>query len=425
MPTLAALVLIAITHVTVIDTAGGPPRADMTVVVRDGRIATVEQGAAPPKDAKVVDGRGQFLIPGLWDMHVHLSWTTASALPILVANGVTGVRDLGSNLGQLDAWRTKIDAGLLVGPRIVRAGPILNGQKFNQYQLVTGTPEETRGVARALKQVDVDFLKVHRRMQRESYFALIDEAKKLGLTVVGHIPMTVTPEEASDAGQATIEHVETLFEGTFSAGLKEGEFVDALKRFRATQADALFARFVKNKTVVDPTIVAYSGIIDMLAGDARMRYVAASQRKDLEKQTQAFTPEAVAELKAKVAEYKLITGQMHRAGIMLLAGSDIAGPRIPGFTLHEELALLVESGLTPLEALQTATLNPAKVLGKTADLGTIEPGKLADLVLLRADPLADIHNTQGIAAVVVNGKLLGRAELDALLREGEELAKKN
>src|SRR5687767_3727303 len=175
---LAAAALIAFTHVTVIDTAGGPPRADMTVVVRDGRIATVEQGGAAPKGAKVVDGRGQFLIPGLWDMHVHLSWTTASALPVLVANGVTGVRDLGSNLGQLDDWRTRIAAGVITGPRIVRAGPILNGQKFNQYQLVTGTPEESRGVARALKQVDVDFLKVHRRMPRESYFALIDEARK-------------------------------------------------------------------------------------------------------------------------------------------------------------------------------------------------------------------------------------------------------
>ncbi|MEK6375275.1 MAG: amidohydrolase family protein [Acidobacteriota bacterium] len=415
---LAALAVIAFTHVTVIDTAGGPPRADMTVVVRDGRIATVEQSGAAPKGAQVVDGRGKFLIPGLWDMHVHLSWTTASALPVLIANGVTSVRDLGSNLGQLDDWRTKIAAGLITGPRIVRAGPILNGQKFNQYQLVTGTPEETRGVARALKQVDVDFLKIHRRMPRESYFALIDEAKKLGLPVVGHIPMTVTPEEASDAGQAMIEHVETLFEGTFSAGLKDIELVDALKRFRGAQAEALFARFAKNKTVVDPTIVAYDAI--PRADDPGMKYVAASVRK-----IPSFSPEELVQWKAKVAEYKLIVGQMHRAGIMLLAGSDIAGPRIPGFTLHDELALLVESGLTPLEALQTATINPAKVLGRTADLGTIEPGKLADLVLLSANPLADIHNTQRIAAVVANGKLLGRAELDALLREGEEMAKKN
>jgi imidazolonepropionase-like amidohydrolase len=230
--------------------------------------------------------------------------------------------------------------------------------------------------------------------------------------------MTVTPEEASDAGQATIEHVETLFEGTFSAALNGVGFNDALKGFRGAQADALFARFVRNKTVVDPTLVAYAGIPS--ADDPRMKYVAASERK-----IPPFTPEELVQWKAKVAEYKLIVGQMNRAGVMLLAGSDIAGPRVPGFTLHEELALLVESGLTPLQALQTATLNPAMVLNKTADLGTIEPGKLADLVLLAADPLADIHNTQRIVAVVVNGKLLLRPDLDALLREGEEMAKKN
>jgi hypothetical protein len=124
---------LALTHVTIIDTTGGPPQPDMTVVIRDGRIASIEKSAsaAVPKGAQVVDARGKFLIPGLWDMHVHLSWTTASALPALVANGVTGVRDMGGRLSELDDWRTKIAAGLLVGPRIVRAGPILNGKKFN------------------------------------------------------------------------------------------------------------------------------------------------------------------------------------------------------------------------------------------------------------------------------------------------------
>jgi imidazolonepropionase-like amidohydrolase len=415
---LAALALIAITHVTVIDTAGGAPRADVTVVVRDGKIESVAPDAAVPKGAKVVDGRGKFLIPGLWDMHVHLSWTRPSALPILVANGVTGVRDLGGDLRELDEWRTKIEAGLIAGPRIVRVGPILNGQKFNQYQLVSGTPDETRGVARALKQIGVDFLKLHRRMPKESYLALADEAKKLGIPLVGHIPMTVTPEEASDAGQATIEHVETLFEGVFAAKLKEGDdFVAAVKRFRESDADALFAHFAKNKSVVDPTIVAYAVI--PRADDPLAKYVAASMRKYPE-----IPQAALDQLKAKVEEYKRITGQMHRAGITLLAGSDIAASRVPGFTLHDELALLVESGLSPLAALQAATLNPAKVIGKT-DLGTIEPGKLADLVLLDANPLDDIRNTRRIAAVVANGKLYRRADLDALLREGEAMAKKN
>ena len=206
---------LAITGVTIIDMTGGPARRDRTVVIRGGRIASIEpdSGGAAIVGARRIRARGKFLIPGLWDMHVHLSWSKGSALPVLVANGITGVRDMGGSLPEIDAWRTLISAGILRGPRIFRVGPILNGQKFNAYQMVTGNPDETRGVARALKEAGVDFLKVHRRMPRDSYFALIDEAKHLGLSVVGHIPMTVTPEEASDAGQATLEHTETLFEG--------------------------------------------------------------------------------------------------------------------------------------------------------------------------------------------------------------------
>ncbi len=409
--------LLAITHVTIIDTTGGPPQSDMTVVIRDGRIATIDKNA-PPKGAQLFDGRGKFLIPGLWDMHVHLSWTTSSALPILVANGVTSVRDLGGRLGEIDEWRTKIAAGLIVGPRIVRAGPILNGQKFNQYQMVVGTPDETRGVVRALKQVEVDFLKTHRRTPRDSYFALIDEAKKQGLSVVGHIPMTVTPEEASDAGQVTIEHTETLFEGTFAAALKGEKVPDAIRRWRAEEAEKLFARFVKNHTTVTPTLVPYRSIID---ADLRTRYVARSLRKP----APPISAEEQAGFKQTFAEFIEVVRQMNRAGVSLMAGTDIAGPRVPGFTLHDELALLVDAGLTPLQALQAATLTPARILKKESDLGSIENGKIADLLLLDANPLDDIHNTQKIAAVIIGGKLLRRSDLDALLRKGEELAARN
>jgi imidazolonepropionase-like amidohydrolase len=200
--------ILAFTHVTVINPAGGPPASNMTVVITGERITAVgNSGSVPiPRRARVINSAGKYLIPGLWDMHVHLSWTTATALPVLIANGVTGVRDMGGRLSELDEWRAKINAGVLVGPRIVRAGPILNGRQFNPLQLVSGNPDETRGVVRALKHVGVDFIKTHRRMPRDSYFALVDETKKQGLTLVGHIPMTVTPEEASDAGQATIEH---------------------------------------------------------------------------------------------------------------------------------------------------------------------------------------------------------------------------
>jgi imidazolonepropionase-like amidohydrolase len=310
----------------------------------------------------------------------------------------------------------------------VRAGPQLNGQKFNPYQIVTGNPDETRGVVRALKEVGVDFIKVHRRLPRDSYFAAIDEAKRQGLTLVGHIPMTVTPEEASDAGQASIEHTETLFEGTFSAALKQQEWPDAIRRWRAEEADKLFARFVKNHTVVTPTLAAWHWLIEFsdpsLPPDPRSRYVAFSMKKAFPRPSET-SAEELTDLKQRYAEFREVVRQMNRSGVTLMAGTDVAGPRVPGFTLHDELAVLVEVGLTPLQALQTATLTPARLLNKAKDFGTVETGKIADLVLLDANPLDDIRNTQRISAVIIDGKLLRHDELDALLRRAEQMANRN
>jgi len=424
----APLKPIVISHVTVIDVVGGRALRDVNVVIRDGKIASVGHDAAPA-NATIVDGRGKFLIPGLWDMHVHLSWTTASALPVLIANGVTSVRDLGSRFTEIEDWRSRIAAGVITGPRILRVGPILNGKSFNQYQMVPGNADQTRGVARALKEIGVDALKVHRRMERDSYFALIDEAKKLGIPVVGHIPMTVTPEEASNAVQQTIEHVATLFEGTFSTAHPD-HLAEAMKAFREHGAEELFATFVKNHTVFDPTLIAYLGIVQYYDSstrpDPRMRYVAASMKKAAAaRERPVITPADLADQKAIFAEYKEVVRMANRAGVVIVTGSDIAAERIPGFTLQDELALLVESGLTPMQALQAATINSATVTKRDKDLGSIDAGKLADLVLLNADPLADIHNTSKIDAVIVDGKLLRRAALDALLRKAEALAKAN
>ena len=408
---------VAITHVDVVDTTGGPTRHDLNVVVRDGRIAAV--GGAVPEGTPVVDGRGKFLIPGLWDMHVHLCWTKESALLLLLANGITGVRDLGGTLAEIDAWRTRIASGTLTGPRIYRAGPILNGHKFNIYQMVSGNPDETRGVVHALKEVGVDFIKVHRRMPRDSYFAAIDEAKKQGLDLVGHIPMTVSPEEASDAGQATIEHVATLFEGTFATATKDRKMAEALGEWRVKEGDALFVRFVKNHTVFDPTLFAYKPPL----ADPRSRYVALSFRKEGEKRPKP-TPAELEESQAVYDEFVRVVGQANRDGVTIISGTDIAADRIPGFTMHDELEELVRAGLTPMQALQAATINSASVLHKRDDFGSIDPGKMADMVLLDADPLADIRNTRKIAAVIAGGKVFRRADLDRLLRDAEEMAQR-
>ncbi len=415
---------IVIAHVNVVDVAEGRFVPNRTIIIQGDRITGVENSAdfKVPAKARLIDARGQFAIPGLWDMHVHLSYATESALPLLLANGVTGVRDMGGSLGQIDRWRAEIDAGVRQGPRIIRVGPILNGQSFSRYQLVVGNPDETRGVVRALKQAGVDFIKIHRRVPRDSYFALMDEAKKQGIRVVGHVPLTVTTEEASDAGQASIEHTETMFEAT----VNHGELLDlngaSIHKYLADHGSELFAKFVANHTVVTPTLSPWKAEISVRDGsppDPNYRYVPASQRKV------AIEPIDVP-LKEVFRGFCDAVRQMHGAGVTLMAGTDVSVyPRIPGFMLHDELEALVECGLTPADALRAATLVPALFLEKLGDFGAIQPGRRADILLLEADPLQDIRNTRKIRDVIIGGKLLRRMDLDRLFGEAERLAAVN
>ncbi|MEO5958206.1 MAG: amidohydrolase family protein [Opitutaceae bacterium] len=422
---------LAITHVAVVDTENGAVRRDATVLIDRDRITDIVASGSPISGNRTVfDGTGRFLIPGLWDVHVHLSYARASALPLFIANGVTTVRDVGSNLPEVDDWRSRIGTGALVGPHILRAGPMLNGQSFNRYQIAVGTPDQARGIVRALKQVGVDFIKVHRRVPRDAYFAVAEECRSQGLILVGHIPMTVTPEEASDAGQL-IEHIVTLFEGTFASGFSQNsdplmtpELPAAIRAFRANGASALLARFARNRTFVTPTLRLMHAYAEEENGGLtpdRLRYVARSIRNF------AVPPAEVRAARDRLyAECFEVVRLMSKAGIPLLAGTDTAvAPTVPGFFLQEELVALVEAGVSPLAALQAATLNPAKAMKREDDLGRVAPGKLADLVLLDGNPVEDIRNTQRIAAVVLRGKLLQRGELDALLKTAEDLADRN
>jgi len=419
---------LVIAYVTVIDVSTGKALPDRNVVIQGDRITAVEDGTSQPEEgATIIDGHGKFVIPGLWDTHVHLTSTTECALPLLVATGITNVRDMGGRLMRIDDWRSRIAAGILVGPHIVRVGPTLNGTSFNSFQMVAGGPEATRGAIRALQFIGVDAIKVHRRLPRASYFAAADEAKKLGIPLVGHVPIAVTPAEASDAGQATLEHTQTLFEGTFSTTLQEAELPGAIERWLASsEADALFAKFVRNGTWVTPTLEGYVEMANLadpsVPRDARYRYVASSQRREFEPQLKAMSPK---DLRALAGALEDATARMHRDGVMILAGTDAAGPRLVGFSLHQELIEMIKIGMTPAEALQTATLNPARAFGNAADFGAVEPGRVANLVLLDGNPLDRIENTQRIAAVVLDGKAYQRPELDRLLVEAERLAAQN
>jgi imidazolonepropionase-like amidohydrolase len=430
--------LLVITHVTVVNPAG-PVQPDMTVVVRGDRIVSVEKSGRtkPAKNARVVDATGKFLIPGLWDMHVHVmfgDWIPGSkevTLPLFVANGVTGIRDMGGDLDTLLVWRKEIAAGTLVGPRMVIAGPMLDGPKsrFPSSVSIT-TPEEGRKAVDDLKAKGADFIKVQSFIQRDAYFAVVDEAKKQKMVLAGHVPDAVRASEASDAGQKSIEHFTGEFEGCSTA---EDEFLKGpkgpkrfLDTYDASKCAKLITQLARNRTWQVPTLVWERGqwLVDVIdySHDPQLKYAPQSWQK---KSWPDFTHDIIKELdtdpvadRRRFVQKELeLTLAMHRAGVQFMAGTDTAAAVavLPGFSLHTELEYFVEAGLTPQEALRTATLAPAEFFGREKEMGSVEETKIADLVLLDANPLADIRNTRKIWAVVLNGRLLTRADLDKML----------
>ena len=446
--------LVAITHVSVIDTTSGRVQADQSIVIKDGRI--VEPGERPdaalPLDADVVDGTGKFLIPGLWDMHSHIAAANRAGakeyLDLYLANGITGVREMHAFFPDLIfGLRKDIETGKLTGPRIVAAGAMIDGPKPSAGgAVVAADANQGRTAVRSLKKRGADFIKVHSKLPREVFLAVVDEARKQGLFVAGHVPEAVSAAEASDAGQRSIEHLTGLWLACSSSeeALRK-ETVDALQAGAAgdlpllirlmvkpvtsysdSKAKLLYQRYVRNHTWQTPTLVllrALSSLDDLhFISDPRVKYMPAFVRNfwDIRNpQNQALIKEKSNLRKAYKRSLEEVR-KMHRTGVKLLAGTDHPFPFcFPGFSLHDELALLVEAGLTPLDALQTATLNPAQYFDRLSDCGTVDKGKRADLLLLDANPLDDITNTRRISAVILRGKVLRRSALDKMLADLE------
>lgn len=432
---------LVITHATVIDVVTGAERRDATVVVEGNRIAYVGSGlnATPPKDSLVIDGTGKFLIPGLWDMHVHTFFGEAAAagrdvtLPLFVANGITGVRDMGSELEMVLRARSDIHDGKLLGPRMIVAGPMLDGPKTQfPASIAITTPEDGRRAVDFLAGRGVDFIKIQSYVPREAYFAITDECKKKRITFVGHVPDAIRAAEASNAGQKSFEHLIGIFEGSSTSedellkGPKSpGKF---LQTYDASKESALITLLAKNQTWQCPTLFWERGqwLVDDIdvSKDPDTQYAPILWRNVL---WPRFARSIIKEMdtdplrvRQEFVQHELdIVKRLHAAGVPFLAGTDTpAGVDvIPGFSLHLELQRLVAAGFTPLEALQTATINPALFFGIRADFGNVEKGKIADLVLVDGDPTVDIRNTEKIDGVVLSGRYFSRHALDGLLRD--------
>jgi hypothetical protein len=452
---------LAFTHVTIIDVGASDSRRalklDQTVVVTGNRITEVGDKVRVPLGAQVIDASGKYLVPGLWDMDVV---GTARVYPFYVVNGVTGVREMGSArpIAALLDIRKSAAEGRLVAPRMVATGPALDGAFPGR---VYHTPVANEAAARqgvvTLKQSGADFVSAHFMLSREAYFAVVDEAKRQSIPLAGWMPASVNAAEVSNAGQRSIDNLPSMM-ASCSNRAEEiiNKYADILRAPNARpqgwqvpwqtlletydkkRAAALFSLFAKNGTFVTPMLTHWTAVhahddivrLDVEhKDDPRLKYLWPALKQQWtstqDRMEQEF--EETRQISPAVTERFLdMVKAMHSAGVRLLAGTGTAAhPFVwPGFSLHEELEWLVKAGLTPIEALQTATLNPARFLGQEKELGTIERGKLADLVLLDGNPLEDIHNTQRIAAVIANGRYFPKPELQRMLSELEAAAKR-
>jgi hypothetical protein len=420
---------VIINNVAIIDVRTGIVSRNQFVRIEGNKISSISGKPASTKNAIMIDGTGKFLIPGLWDMHAHFLSRWDRSAPLYLANGVTGARDMANSMSFADIRELKkiVLAKKILGPRFITGGRLLDGpqSRFANVALLISGKERAAIVADSLKQEGIDFYKVYDNLPRDAFYVFIQKGKEYHLAVCGHVPSSISPEEASSAGMKSIEHLKLflsrnnvpgdstrrLFQSamldlsrkdTFSASEKNRQGLallsTAFSDHDANEAGKLFAR---NGTWIVPTMVqtlpGTYGKKEMLK-EKNWEYMPASVTTGWRKRL--MNDQLVMRFDTSAfVEYQLrCIREFHKAGVQFLTGSDANDGfigNIPGFSVHQEMELFVQAGLTNLEALQTATLNPALYLEAIDSLGTIEKNKIADLVILSANPLDNIQIQAG------------------------------
>jgi len=416
----------------VVDVERGVIHADRDVHIRDGviqRIAPSSDEPAPDA-ARVVEADGLFLMPGLIDAHVHTIEPDVSG-PLMVAHGVVFVRDMGGPTDDILETRRRFNAGEVLAPEMMCTGAIIDGDPpFWPFSIPCATPEEGRAAVRDLAARGVDQIKVYNNLRREVYEAICEEAHAAGLRPVGHIPEAVTIDQAIAAGQRTNEHL-ISFEHALLHAMEEapdlpdaGPFTDMgawamIDRVDHTRLSAELERIAASGMVQCPTLVVMKGI-SSIAGESRddhpqMRFIPPAIRAFwTSPRYEGFARFALTALPNMIE----VVGLLHEAGAPLIVGTDLANPYVfPGYSVHEELEMFQQAGLTPAEALRDATIDSARALEVDHRFGSVAPGRTASLVLLRDNPLEDIRNAQSIETVILRGRVLDRARLDEMLEE--------
>lgn len=390
----AAPATVAITNVKVVDVETAQVRPAAAVVLKGDRIVSI--AGAPPKGARRIDGRGRYLMAGFWDMHAHHQASGAASLPLFVANGVVGTRDMGSDVTFILPLRGKVRRGEVLGPEIVAAGPILDAAPPDwPWRQRVRTASDARAAVASLKAAGVDFVKVHDQTPREAYFAIAEAARRHGLPFAGHLPNAVKVSEAAAAGQASIEHL---------ANFRVVLDCSGGPRYAADRCAPTFAALAKAGVWQTPTFAFFLTAPELLSGQLPPAADYASPglhelwRNNAK--ASALSDGAKAFLRDAGRSALAATPDMRAAGVRFLSGCD---GLTPGFCIHDELEWMTRAGMTPAQALRTATTGPAEFLGRSGAQGQVRPGHRADLILLDRNPLADIRNTRTISAVVLRG----------------------
>ncbi|RKS68351.1 amidohydrolase family protein [Actinomadura pelletieri DSM 43383] len=452
---------LALRGVTVIDATRRRPQPNSTILIEGDRIIAVGRRDEIPvrHNVTVIDLPGRYVIPGLCEMHAHSIGTHRISPPLYLANGVTTVREM-SGSDVVSQWRKDIQRGTLAGPRWTIASTIIDGSPSllagpddPDSALLVTRPSEARAAVRRVKAEGADFAKIYSRLSPEAFAAVADEARRQGLPLAGHCPDRVAPTQAARLGQRSIEHVHSLWCATSTRDRQVRKALDAItigpgdyaawfrqfhpaewlatSHYSPRRAATLFDRLNTSGTWVTPTLSMHLIVDrpeDLVRNDPRLKYIPAADQEWWQWAVDNIylpgrRPAEIKQQRELFDRRLRFIGAMRRAGVRLLPGSE-AGfiYAYPGFSLHEELALLVRAGLTPLEAIGTATLEPARYLGVERDLGSIHPGRLADLVVLDADPLADIRNTTKINTVVTGGRLITSTQRKRMLADVERAA---
>ncbi len=428
-----------LTNVTIVDVKTGTLKPNKQVAIVGDRISMIMEGEVFASDStKIIDGSGKYLIPGLWDMHLHYHWNYNFSSPLLIANGIIGIREMFGDIDTIKLIRQQSLNGSFLAPDIFSSGPIIDGFP-PLWEGSIGVQNVEEAIAEVDKQIQsgVDFIKIYDSLSKEVYMAIAKHCKENGVAFAGHIPHSVSIWESIEADQKSAEHLYGILEACTN---KPGEFsqfsgnsnIDTkiisflVESFDKTIFDSLAISLAKSNTWITPTLISYQNICNSndstLINSLKLEYVP----KYLQQIWDSLKPK-LEDLESFRREFQLeqsLLGELEKAGVKIIAGTDTpASYCIPGFSLHKELQIMVEGGMSPASTLKAATLNPAIFMEKEEELGSVENGKLASLVLLDKNPLEDIQNTQSISAVFLRGEYLDRNALGNLLEEARIRAK--